>query len=340
MKVWRIGVPPLPPAPNGSPVIGSDELFRPIPAPNDLVNGLMRRGSLNMLVAYAGSGKTWLLIDLMRAVATGSHWLGRFKCDQARVLLLDWENGAFEIHRRLAAIAVGDGRKMLRRVSACYEPGNLDTKDFEAWLSVAGTRYSLIIVDPLKAAAPEADENDSNVRGALDRLRRVAHATGCVVVVAHHAGKTGARPNLRQLARGSSAIADAVEASFAVTVTKNQSLKITCTKARHRKTPPPFFARISGDDLEGVRLEGADEEPGEDDVDRLADLEEKILDAVRQSPDSSGRDIERSVKGRAEDKRVVLRDLVTRGLILKRGTAGRPAYRVPKVAKRANGVAG
>src|SRR5687767_11823807 len=62
--------------------------------------GLITKGSVNLLVGDPGSGKTWAAIDLAVCVAMGKKWLD-LATKQTAVLIVDEESGPRRLQRRI-----------------------------------------------------------------------------------------------------------------------------------------------------------------------------------------------------------------------------------------------
>jgi hypothetical protein len=63
-------------------------------------NGLITKGSVNLLVGEGGSKKTWAALWMAVCVATGKNFLG-FPTRQTSVLIVDEESGERRLKRRL-----------------------------------------------------------------------------------------------------------------------------------------------------------------------------------------------------------------------------------------------
>jgi hypothetical protein len=87
---------------------------------------------------------------------------------------------------------------------------------------------ALIVIDALRGAAPNSDENDSSFRNVVDLCSYISQRTGAAVVLLHHAGKPkeGHTADARTLARGSSAIFDACGCVFNVTAKPGEAARL------------------------------------------------------------------------------------------------------------------
>lgn len=154
-------------------------------------------GDLTMLYGDSGIGKSWLVYQVLVAVATGKVFLDR-KPQRAPVMLLDFENRPAEVWRRIAQVA---------------RAGGTDTKDLDGWvhvLSLAPTgsgltesiekvmdkveeaQPGLIIVDGWLAAFGGDLVGSDVINDALRKLRRLQGDDRSVLVL-HHVSTSGKR---------------------------------------------------------------------------------------------------------------------------------------------------
>ena len=175
------------------------------------------------------------------AVATGGRAWGVFTCRQGPVLHLDYEQGRYLTQERYQRLARGRGRTLADvapdalRV-ACLPPVYLDRDEGADGLARIFEGRALVLVDSLRAAAPSADENSSEIRRHLDVLTRAAEQTGATVVVIHHARKPSKEHEggAKFAVRGSSALFDASASVFLFEGVKGEPTKVHHEKDRIR----------------------------------------------------------------------------------------------------------
>lgn len=283
---------------HGFDLVPTTAIFATLPEPTYAVGGILRTGSLGLLGGYGGSSKTWLALQMAASVATGTPWLGRFDCDHGPVSILDWENGSYEDRRRLQAIWKGGGLPtIVSGIDFCSMPdAYMGTEAFSKRVAILAAKRKLIVIDSLRAASPDAEENDSKIRRGLDQLRAIADKTGCAFLVLVHAKKTSqaqSKPDPREVLRGSSAIYDAGDTILVVTVgEKGAPLRIEQIKARHGTAVEPFGFMISDVEGGGVCLTAVELEEAEGKLTgskRFQQVCEMVLKAVRAHPGSSQR---------------------------------------------------
>ncbi len=306
---------------HGFALHGPDVIFAPLSPPDYLVEGAIRRASLVLLGAYGSSGKTWTMLDLGLAVATGGQWLGRHPCKQGSVAILDYESGDYELKRRTQLIARAravSGRPTLAFASF---PGlYMNDPAFAGRIEALAKEHALILIDSLAAMNPGVDENSSAMRVGLDVLRAVGERTGCVFVVLLHAKKTSGNKDEidpRELFRGSSAIYDAADVAFAIVLRKKQAT-VHQTKARHGRALEPFALTVS-DVGDGVAVLAEDLTEPNDAQRRHDETKGLVMDVLAVEHTLTAADvIAVRVERKAADVRTALKDLLGRGIVTKR----------------------
>lgn len=175
--------------------------------PNELIEGLLRERSVNLLVGDSGLGKTPLAIQIGVCVATGLPLFGR-RVQQGRVFYCDAESDLPGFWEMLNAIS---------RYLELAEP----PLDFHVWspnwatdlrFNEVGTSWStellsrvsvvrprLVIVDPLRMFLPEAETNSQQAAMMITSLRRLSGSTGTSWLILHHRRKVGQKGSVADL---------------------------------------------------------------------------------------------------------------------------------------------
>jgi hypothetical protein len=167
----------------------------PMPEPNQVIRGVLHRGSKAVYGGPSKAFKSWSLIDLCLAVATGGDWLG-FRTSPGKVLYLNFELQPFALHSRLNAIA--DAR-------ACDVPPELrlwNLRGFGRPMSellpdlreqIRDEQYALIVPDPIYKTLDGRDENAAgDIADLCNELDRLAVETGAAVAFGAHFAKGNA----------------------------------------------------------------------------------------------------------------------------------------------------
>lgn len=207
-----------------------------------LVNGLITKGSVNLLVGEGGSKKTWAALDLAVCVARGADWLD-FPTQQTSVLIVDEESGPRRLRRRLYEVLNGHLIKRDDETPLYFTSLNLmdlrNLEDVNA-LHVMIEQYGagLVVIDALADVMPGADENAvKDVQPVFMNLRRVAETTQAAIVIIHHANKQNGY-------RGSTAIKGAVDLMLMVE-SQPESKYINFSAEKARDIEPRKFTAIA-----------------------------------------------------------------------------------------------
>jgi AAA domain-containing protein len=174
----------------------ADFLAMPIDPPDELVAGILHKGSKLAFGGSSKSFKTWTLLDLAISVATGADWLGRAAA-QGKVLFVNFEIQPHAWQRRIAAVARAKGVEI--------KPGQIilwnlrgHAADFRQLIPRIIERarrenFALIILDPIYKLYGNTDENSAgNVALLLNSLETLATETSAAIAFGAHFAKGNA----------------------------------------------------------------------------------------------------------------------------------------------------
>lgn len=174
------------------PIVDATEfLAENFTLPCELIRGVLHQGSKMVLGGGSKTFKTWTLLDLAVAVATGEPWLS-FKTAKGRVLFLNFEIQREFFQQRLHAVAKEKGVTLtkgqidvwnLRGHATGYE--HLLPRIIER---VKKSGYALIVLDPIYKVYGNTDENSAGaVAQLLNAIEMLAVNTRAAVAFgAHH----------------------------------------------------------------------------------------------------------------------------------------------------------
>jgi hypothetical protein len=203
-----------------------------------------------MIAGQPGSGKTFLVLDLLLSLSLEKDWgRGAFQYQHPEPLRVAYfaGEGTGRLGKRIEALLSGH-KATLEDVGDRFQvfggvPNLSNSDDPNSVLKIVEeykTRNlpfpQVVVIDTLARSTPGSDENSSRDAGlviqALDYLKE---ELGCSVIVVHHTGKTG------ETERGSSALRGAVDALYKVVKNGRGSL-LTCEKAKDAEEFPdlPF----------------------------------------------------------------------------------------------------
>jgi len=267
----------------------SDLLAEPDPGPTPfLVEQLIVDEAVAAIYGPAKAGKTWLLLELACAIASGRPALGSLAIPKpGPVIVVLEESGRAALWRRLDMLLRGNAqhRDTLHDLHvAANRRVRLNDEKWQEALLTAGRdlRPRAIFLDPLvrlKGAA--VDENQQKELGAvLDYMRLLRDESGAAVAFVHHTGHEGTRM------RGSSDLAGYWES--AVTVKKGTEGERTI-QAEHREAEasPTIVYRADFDPTtNSTRLKVVDGSP-----------RERVTAYLADHPDASANEVFEAVGG-------------------------------------------
>jgi hypothetical protein len=201
-----------------------------------IIEDVISAGSVNMLTADPGKGKTFLTQDAGVCVSMGADWLGK-KTTAGNVLFLDEESGQRRLMKRLGDVLRGhscDGSHVFYTAGACFNFGKPQSIKVLQEM-IRDNQIKLVIVDSLVDVMLGIDENSATeVQGVFQSMRNIAEAEVCAFLIIHHNGKAG---NFR----GSSAIHGALDLMLGLEK-KDGSLIIDLKSIKSRDSEPFEFA--------------------------------------------------------------------------------------------------
>lgn len=234
---------------NAPIVAGVDFASIPMPEPPQVIHGIIRAGQVGMMAASSKAGKSWALLALGMAVATGTDWMG-CKTTQGRVLYINAELSRYDLQSRLKELAFALGIPGV--------PSNFDVWHKRGENQTIGQLipevlrrqravgpYSLIIPDPLYCFGGGRDENDNAEQAkTMGEMSEMAERTSAAVWVAHHFSK-GNKRDTDHLDRASGAgmFARAVDTFMTLTRHEEESAYTVETTTRSFAKPDKFVVR-------------------------------------------------------------------------------------------------
>lgn len=155
-----------------------------------LIAGILPLGSVMLLAASGGTGKSTLIYNWALNIALGQPWSKR-RCRKGKSLIIQSDEPLVDTSEKLGVIGYAE---------AGLEPG--DIAFWETWRFAHMTqledhvrkhRPSFIAIDSLTAclAGMDVDLVRSNAGDVLYGLRDIANKYNCSIVILHHLNKSG-----------------------------------------------------------------------------------------------------------------------------------------------------
>ena len=164
--------------------------------PPEVIAGIIRQGGKLLIAGASKSGKSYLLIELAVAVATGYRWCG-FECTQGRVLYLNLEiqepqfmHRVYRVYEKMQVTAEkvsknldianlrGQFRDITSLVNALINSFDVDS-------------YDLITVDPAYKVQSGGENDADAITAFCGELDRLAESLKSTIAYTHHHSKGG-----------------------------------------------------------------------------------------------------------------------------------------------------
>jgi archaellum biogenesis ATPase FlaH len=172
-----------------------------------LVLNMIQGRKVNLLMGEDGAGKSFLMLQLAVAVATGGYWLG-FKMEKGPVIFYTAEEEVGDLKVRLKAIAhslgvesldlsnlhlIPMGGKETAVLGAPVSGGKIEGTDL--WRSLVNRietiKPKLVIIDPLNEVFDGDELKRVQARQFVGLMRPIAAKHDLAIVVTGHPSKTG-----------------------------------------------------------------------------------------------------------------------------------------------------
>lgn len=159
-----------------------------------LIHGILDRTEKMMIAAPQKGGKSFLILNLAVAIATGGEWLGH-KCECGNAFICNLENDIHKVYDRLEEICERSsvGKEIIDRhikVTASKFTPTVTELVNELVSEIKPGMYSAIIIDSAYniLGGRESQAEDANLfMNEMDRLARSLQAS---VIICHHTKKT------------------------------------------------------------------------------------------------------------------------------------------------------
>lgn len=174
--------------------------------PEELIEGVLRRGHKMLLSATSKAGKSFLLMQLALAISEGRKWLG-FQCNQGKVLYINLEIDPISFLNRFKCIQQELGWILhhaedlkIWNLRGFAKP--LDELVPKIVRRIKQQHYSAVVIDPIYKVITGDENNASEMGKFCNQFDKIAKETGCSVIYCHHHSK-GAQGAKRAIDRAS-----------------------------------------------------------------------------------------------------------------------------------------
>lgn len=170
-----------------------EQLKNPPQLSQELIGGILREGCKMIITGESKAGKTCLSQNLAVCIAEGKPWLGKFPCEQGKVLYINLEVEAASLSLRFRSVYKAMGIKPTSKGAENIVQWNLrgyaapmDKLAKKVIRRCRSAGYKAIILDPLYKVQ-QGDENSAEaIIRFTNALDEIAHETGAAIIYDHH----------------------------------------------------------------------------------------------------------------------------------------------------------
>lgn len=172
----------------------TDDDLRKLPPLQWGIKGILPSHGTAVMFGPSGSGKSFLVLDMLQSLAFGSDWFGhKVKACSVTYIVLENKEGlsgrvdAYRIHHGSTSPNIRYMVQPFRLLNAA------DINDLVLAIQAAGTA-NVVVLDTLSRATPGSDENDSKAMGLIIAAATILQEViGGLVLLVHHTGKDASR---------------------------------------------------------------------------------------------------------------------------------------------------
>lgn len=159
--------------------------------PEPLIEGVLRTHDKMLFTGPSKAGKSFGLMELCAAFATGGRWLG-WKCKKSRVLYVNLELTPKSCRARFYDVFGAVGAPKTDMVSIWDMKGRggaLSRLSKALARRVRKTRSDVIVIDPIYKVMMGDENNARDISEFTNTLDAIVEETGCSLIYCHHHSK-------------------------------------------------------------------------------------------------------------------------------------------------------
>ena len=184
----------------------SEVMKNPPPLPEELIQGVLRKGHKMLISGSSKAGKSFLLMELCVAIAEGRPWLG-FPVKKGRVLYVNLEidpasciHRFVNIYKALGGPPVHGNDLFICNLRGHAEP--LDRLVPRLVRTVRDLRLDAVVLDPIYKVITGDENSATDMAQFCNQFDKICEELGCATIYCHHHSK-GTQGQKRAMDRAS-----------------------------------------------------------------------------------------------------------------------------------------
>lgn len=261
-SITKLSLESKKPSENEIKIISIEDLFNKIDKQDRFLIEKLLPSKLNVMSGQPGAGKSWIMLEIAKSVATGQKLFEKYESVQGSVLIIDGESGEQELKKRMKQMGFESSWPVFIISEQGIKIDNPETLKF-IQSKAKELKIKLIILDPLSAMHTKTENNAEDMQIVMESMASLTNQGITVLFLHHHRKENGfGNSNMSQNLRGSSVILSRVD-SQTVIINKgdegtNTRISYSQEKMRNGKREKPFEIFLTEDDA-GIYLKHAGE---------------------------------------------------------------------------------
>lgn len=221
-----------------------------------IIPGFLAENTINIIAGLGESRKSWILLDLAVAIASGGLWLNRHECKAKKVLVIDQERAKSEMQRRIKALVAGKELKVndlegrLIPKAGTTMRINLDQSYDKLCRMLDILKPDVLLIDSLKTFQTGIITDNQSMQQVFERFKELRFKYGLTIVILHHENKMGytrTREHLEVTAEtiaGAASIIEVPESIFIAVSQDSESSMLHHVKNNIGIKQPPSLVKV------------------------------------------------------------------------------------------------
>lgn len=303
-----------------------------------LVDPLVPHRAITALGGQPGVGKSWVVLEIAKSVASGTPLFGKLPTLKGNVLIIDEESGMDEMLRRAKMLGFSEELPIFFHVVCGFKLDN--ENDLAQLLStVRKKEISLVILDPYIGMHNKSENSAEETAIVMGALQQFVEA-GAAVFYVHHLRKDSiAKFGYGQALRGSSVLLGRLDSLIiAKNVTSDEvatEIQLLHEKARRGKKMQPLQLTLTEEDGKMLVTDVIGVEPA---MHKIEEARGVIINMLEAGGESSRKSIMVAIKETVGigDKNIsnALRALVFDKIIIETRQSREKYYKLPSLKEQ------
>lgn len=170
-------------------------LTEPEPALEWMINGLWTDKAKGFIAGHPGTGKTWIALDMMLAVATGGLCMGKYQAAyKAPCLIIEEEASRRNLQRRIHSLA--RARQLspadlssVFHITQQFSNVPRDTQELTDIILERGIKF--VVFDSLREVHSAKENSADEMAIILRAFKEISVVGNCALLLIHHLSKSG-----------------------------------------------------------------------------------------------------------------------------------------------------